>query len=104
MSDKTKVYVFCNSCAPRWHSFVAIAEDGRGLAGHLCSDHRFGYHDMGLGNSTWKHEIYDKYLGEDRWELVWLDPEEKPEDLALIKALPDPPPAWPPEEQPEVRS
>jgi hypothetical protein len=85
---KTKVLVFCNSCSPGWHVVVAITEDGRGLASHVCSAHGFGPHDMGFADSTWKHEVYNKHLGVGRWELVWLD-STNPVDLAIIKAIPE---------------
>lgn len=58
MNDKPKAFVFCNSCSPDWHSFVALAEDGTVLAGHICSHHGFAAHDMGVGEDGWKRDLY----------------------------------------------
>ena len=61
MTDtKPRIFVFCNSCSPEWHSFVALAEDGAALCGHVCSDHGFGPGDMGV-TTTNKHEHYAEH-------------------------------------------
>ena len=51
------IYVFCNSCSYQWHSFAALAEDGTGLAGHVCSHHGFASGDMGVTSEN-KHDLY----------------------------------------------
>lgn len=68
---KPKIYVFCNSCAPKWHVAYAIAEDGHCLASHVCSDHGFIPHDMGLDPDGWKRELYDAHYP-DGYELEWV--------------------------------
>lgn len=87
MTDKPKIYVFCNSCAPQWHSALALAEDGTVLAGHVCSDHLWIPHDMGAEGSDWKHDDYDKHYP-DGWELVLVeslnDPKKHPGCAAAI--------------------
>ncbi len=55
MSGKPKIFVFCNGCSDGWHNFLALSEDGKGLAGHVCSHHGWAQHDMGF-TSDWKHE------------------------------------------------
>jgi hypothetical protein len=83
---KPTIFVFCNSCAPEWHSIVALAEDGTGLAGHACSSHGFALHDMGL-TSNWKHDKYDKHYP-DGWKLEWVDsPLEHPVLAGVIARL-----------------
>lgn len=32
-----KIFIFCNSCSPKWHSFMALTEDGDAVTGHVCS-------------------------------------------------------------------
>ena len=56
-----KIFVFCNSCSPQWHNFVALAEDGVGLAGHVCSNHGYAAHDMGVNEDGWKRDIYAQH-------------------------------------------
>lgn len=56
--EPAKIFVFCNGCSPGWHPFVALAETGEVLAAHLCSDHGFAAHDMGVDPNGWKREIY----------------------------------------------
>lgn len=73
MSDtKPKIYVWCNSCSHQWHSGIAMAEDGRVLAGHMSSNHSFQRHDMGVERSDWKHDKYNAHYP-DGWELVYVE-------------------------------
>lgn len=72
--EKPIIFVFCNACAKQWHSIVALAEDGTGLAGHLCSDHAYIGHDMGF-TSAWKHDLYDKHYP-GGWQLTYVDAED----------------------------
>lgn len=53
-----KIYVFCNSCSPQCHRFMAIAEDGTFLGGHICSGHEYADHDMGVVENGWKRDLY----------------------------------------------
>jgi len=59
------IYVFCNNkgCTGGgdWHNMIGIAEDGTGLAGHVCSSHGWAYHDMGIEENGWKRDIYAKH-------------------------------------------
>lgn len=71
MDRKPKIYVFCNSCSPEWHSFTALSEDGEFLAGHCCSSHSFAPHDMGVDETGWKRDLYtERYPGGFDVELV----------------------------------
>jgi hypothetical protein len=81
-----KIFILCNTrCENRgeWHSFIALAEDGTGLAGHLCSSHGWAMHDMGF-TSSWKHEKYAKHYP-GGYELVWVADPDHPEKIAGLK-------------------
>jgi hypothetical protein len=81
-----KIFVFCNSCAPQWHSMLALSEDGECLAGHLCSSHGWAAHDMGIHPDGWKRDLYaTKYP--DGFEVVWVEDAGAPEGefLAAIE-------------------
>jgi hypothetical protein len=70
-----KIYVFCNGCSRQWHSFVALAEDGTGLTGHICSHHGYAAHDMGVipeSEGGWKHDIYAKHYP-DGYEVEYVE-------------------------------
>ncbi len=71
LSDPPRIYVWCNSCSHQWHTMVALAEDGAGISGHVCSSHGFAGYDMGF-NSEQKHERYDEHYP-DGWELIWVE-------------------------------
>jgi hypothetical protein len=71
---KPTIFVFCNSCARHWHTIVALAEDGAGLTGHLCSDHGFIGHDMGFVGD-WKHDVYNEHYP-DGWQLEFVEVED----------------------------
>ena len=79
-----KIYAFNNGGSRGWMSAVAIADDGRGVAGHICSDEYFMPHDLGV-TSDWKHENYDKYFGAGNWEIEWV-PSEAINDHAGLQA------------------
>lgn len=79
-----KIFIFCNSCAPEWHSAVALADDGTFLAGHVCSNHGFIQHDMGI-NSSWKRDLYEKHYP-GGYELVWV-PNPRQDNAALEAAV-----------------
>jgi hypothetical protein len=83
MSALPKIYVFCNSCAPEWHCFTALSEDGEFLANHVCSAHGYAPHDMGVNENGWKRELYsERYPGGFEVELV----EGNPRDHAGLMA------------------
>lgn len=67
-----KIFVFCNGCSPGWHTFVALTEDGEGLCGHLCSDHGYAFHDMGVRDDGWKRDIYAKRYP-DGFEVEYVE-------------------------------
>ena len=67
-----KIYVFCNGCSPGWHNFLAIAEDGACLAGHVCSHHGYAAHDMGVDENGWKRDIYAKHYP-DGYEVEYVE-------------------------------
>jgi len=87
MSDAKKptIFVFCNSCAPQWHGAVALAEDGTGLTGHVCSEHGWIGHDMGF-SSDWKHDVYNKHYP-DGWSLEYVEVDDIPGHERLQKAF-----------------
>jgi hypothetical protein len=70
--SKPKIFVFCNGCSPQWHSFVALAEDGTGLTGHICSSHGWAAHDMGVDEDGWKRDIYAKHYP-DGFEVEYVE-------------------------------
>ena len=72
MSDKPKIFVWCNRCEPEWHSASAMAEDGTALGGHICSSHSFIAHDMGINENGWKRDIYAEHYP-DGFEVVWVE-------------------------------
>lgn len=57
---------------PAGYLVTALADDGHGLAQHLCSHQRYARHDIGM-DSTWKHEHYDAHFGAGNWQLEWVD-------------------------------
>lgn len=85
---KKKIFVFCNNkncnSLDDWHNIAAVSEDGDYLAGHICSNHYYAYSDMGF-TSEWKHDIYNKALGEGNWKLEWVTQKdfEKHDGFAL---------------------
>lgn len=89
-SDPDKPAIFCmlNGGSPEWWNVTAFAEDGEGLAGHLCSSPIYFQHDLGL-TSAWKHESYmAKYP--DGYRLVWIERDDvvnRTADPACLAAL-----------------
>ena len=71
---KPKIFIFANENdleIAEEHRLVyacAIAEDGTGLAAHMCSHRGWIPHDMGI-TSNWKHEVYDKHYP-NGYELI----------------------------------
>ena len=68
----TKIYVFCNSCEPQWHSATALSDEGLFLAGHVCSHHGFIAHDMGVDEDGWKRDIYARAYP-DGFEVEYVE-------------------------------
>ena len=85
MTTRAKIFVFCNSCAPQWHSFAAISEDGEYLAGHVCSHHGYATHDMGVNENGWKRDVYAQRYP-DGFDVVYCEVTRK-EDLAKYPEL-----------------
>ncbi len=85
MADKKlpQIYAFCNGGSPRWLSCQALTEDGVFIAGHICSDHSWGPHDLGV-TSDWHHDTYRKYYP-DGFEVVWVEVDD-PRLLAAYEA------------------
>lgn len=90
-----KIYAFNNGGSPGWLHAVALGDDGRVVAGHICSHESFMRHDLGVSGSNWKHEQYDKYYGAGNWSIEWVDDPDTHEGLKaaieLNKAQPPPP-------------
>lgn len=74
-----KIFVFCNSCEPKWHSAQALTEDGFFVAQHVCSDHGFILHDMGAHPSGCKRNIYDTHYPEG-YEVVFEEDARNPSE------------------------
>lgn len=67
--------IFCWVNAGRGTDFqvvLAMAEDGTVLASHCSSSEGWAKHDIGMGDSTWKHDAY-RARYPDGFELVWID-------------------------------
>lgn len=84
------IFCFLNGGSPEWWNVSAVAEDGEGLAGHICSSPVYFHHDLGL-TSDWKHDKYrEKYP--EGYRLVWVERDDlvnrtaAPEVLAAIDA------------------
>ncbi len=74
-----KIYVFCNQkgCKGQgdWHNGIAVAEDGKALAGHVSSSHGFLRSDLGdgqLGYKGFTREEYGKHYP-NGYEVVFLE-------------------------------
>lgn len=65
------IYCFLNGGSSEWWNVAAVAEDGTGLAGHICSSAAFFHHDLGL-TSDWKHDKYQEHYPHG-YRLVWED-------------------------------
>lgn len=66
----------------------AVAEDGTGLAAHLCSNRLYVKHDMGI-NSQWKHDKYQAYYpgGYELVDYSNLEPDQLREHSDLWQAI-----------------
>lgn len=82
-----KIYCFNNGGSPGLLSAIALAEDGKVLAGHCCSSEHWMHHDLGIVGSNWKHEYYDAHFGKGQWELEWVDEPMTHEGCAAAIAL-----------------
>ena len=74
---KPTIFVFCNSGDCRrpscdWHSMMAVAEDGHHLADHICSNHAWAAHDMGIDENGWKRDLYAAHYP-DGFEVEFVD-------------------------------
>ena len=72
------IFVWCNNCSPGWHGVQAMAEDGTGLAGHICSHHGFIPHDMGFDPDGWKRDLYAAHYPNGYHLLFVEDPRNHP--------------------------
>jgi hypothetical protein len=52
---------------------LAISDDGEVQAYHISSDEAFAKQDMGFGESTRKHGLYNEKFGVGNWLLEWVD-------------------------------
>lgn len=90
-SNLPTIYVFCNQkgCdgSGDWHSMIAIAEDGACLAGHVCSNHSWARHDMGIHENGWKRDKYAEHYPQG-FNVVWVEGAEL--DAVLAKLPPEP--------------
>jgi len=81
----SKIYCFINGGYPDMLNVIAVAEDGKVLAGHCSSHRQWAIHDIGI-TSDWKHEHYKEHYP-DGYELVWLDDPANDEDFKKIIEL-----------------
>ena len=83
------IYGFNNGGSRGWYSAVAIAEDGRVLGGHVCSDDYFIPYDLGVfeGARPDRHENeYQKHYP-DGYRMDYVPREEIKGHPALNKAF-----------------
>lgn len=67
-----RIYCWVNARnGPDWLVSVGVAEDGTYLAGHVSSSEGWARHDMGFGESLWKHDLYKAHYP-GGFELVWV--------------------------------
>ena len=66
-----KIYCFVNTINSMGYIVIAVAEDGKALAGHCSSNVGWAKHDIGI-DSNWKHEKYKEKYPEG-YELIWLE-------------------------------
>lgn len=69
---KHKIYCFNNGESAFGAVALAVGDDGKCLASHICSHEGYMRHDLGI-TSTLKHENYNTHFGEGNWELEWVD-------------------------------
>lgn len=83
---KPKIFVFINGRYGNGDVVsIAIAEDGKILANHLCSSEDFARYDMGF-ESTRTHDQYSAYYP-DGWQLIWVTKHEAKTHEELQAAL-----------------
>lgn len=86
MSEKKKIYGFNNGGSSGWYSAIAMGEDGVVVASHVCSSEGFMLYDLGIRDSTWKHDAYDAHFGEGNWEIEWVPSDQVQTHPGLLKA------------------
>lgn len=57
------IYGFNNGGSPGWLKAVLLAENGKGLGSHICSDEGYMLHDLGIleGSANERHETFKKH-------------------------------------------
>lgn len=82
-----RIFVFCNNCSGDgdWHEFTALSEDGVFLAGHICSHHAYGPHDMGVIETGWKRDIYARHFP-DGFTVEMVDNPKTDQDVQAAYA------------------
>lgn len=60
MDELPVIYGFNNGGSSGWMSAVLIAQDGKGLGGHCCSEECYMPHDLGIleGTRADRHEAF----------------------------------------------
>lgn len=69
--DLPTIYGLVNDGSPGMYSVIALAEDGKCLSGHCCSDPGFGPHDIGA-TSDWHQEHYWAHYP-NGFRVEWVD-------------------------------
>lgn len=83
--DLPRIYTFCNSCSPEWHGALALAEDGTCLAEHLCSNHGWIYHDLGVNEDGRNRDKYAEHYPDGFVVEFVENPKEHPGVQAAYK-------------------
>lgn len=50
---------------------VALADNGKCVAGHVCSSECYIPNDLGV-TSNWKHDVYDAEFGKGNWTAEFV--------------------------------
>jgi len=69
-----RIYGFNNGGSPGWYHAVAIAEDGHGLGGHICSSEGYMQHDLGIleGTRLDRHEKQYSQHYPEGYVMEWV--------------------------------
>lgn len=87
-NDVPKIFAFSNIIGGGGGECLAVAEDGKVLASHWCSNEAWASHDLGV-TSDWKHEHYQQHYP-DGYEMEFVasaDFEKHAELQAALKLM-----------------
>lgn len=89
VEDLPVIMGFNNGGSPGWYSAVAIAEDGMGLGGHLCSHEGYMRHDLGIlaGSRPDRHENDYRKHYPDGYRMTFIESADIKTDTKLQRAF-----------------